>query len=580
MRRNNLYKFIAVVIMAALFSMKVMAQSSAEQLGMTMTAHEWCQAVKAGWNLGNSFESSSSTSNRDLWETGWGNPVTTKEMISKVKELGFNAIRIPVRWEPHCSDHATMNISTKWLNRVKEVVDWCLEEDMYVIINTHHEEWLEQHPTNANKDENIRMLKALWTNIATAFKDYDQRLAFAGINEVQVNWQRPTTEHASVENAYNQAFVETVRATGGKNEYRNLIIQTYSCSPYYGRDFLTIPTDPTSERLSVEFHYYDPYDYCSGNGKYYYWGSEAKAAGKSVPNDNENTINNLFKDLKTRWYDKGLGVIIGEYGVSDHYTAAEKDEMHANNTYYLKKLVSYIRQYGFAGFVWDNNVFGNGTEKFGILDRRNKMNPRANYFYQGIMEGAGIDYDPTIGGDDTSETDTEYGDNATIIWQGESDLAWGSGLQLNITAADFADFTTNHKIVVFCKKKAMKENYDMLQLVYGGWASSPSFFVNGTKETKEFNPSSYSSDANNIVLELTFDQATINTLKQKGLVIQGYGLTLTKVLKVAPKTDGIVSVTANESKAGIYDLNGMLHSSISGNGIYIINGKKTIVSNN
>lgn len=556
--------------------------------GMEKNAHEWCQAVKAGWNLGNSFESCdgnwnnttwtySGTSSPNTWETKWGNPATTKAMIHSIKEAGFNAIRIPVLWYPHTTNKTTMTIDATWLARVKEVVDWCLEEDMYVILNTHHEKWLESNPTNTQKAKVNAALEKLWTNIANAFIEYDGRLAFAGTNETTINWAAPTTENQEVQNSYNQTFINAVRATGGRNYYRNLIIQTYACSPYYGKTGLKVPTDVVEGRMSVEFHYYDPYNYCSGNtgsGYYYYWGKAYKDKGYTTPSDNEQTINNLFMQLKSLWYDKGLGVVVGEYGVSDHYTTAEKDIQHENMQYYLKTLVSYIRQYGFAGFAWDNNTFGNGTEKFGIFDRRNNMNVRTPYLYKGIMEGAGIDYDPNVGGNTGGNTGDYTG--ATTIWSGEEDLAWGEGFQYNIDAYYFEDFTPKDKIVFYCKKKAMAENYDMIQFFFGDWSTTISkFFVNGLEASKEFMPTSYSIDPDDMIIEITFDEATLSALKQKGLVLQGYGLTLTKILFVKDSSTGLspltVTKTSNES---IYNIQGQRVTNTTRPGIYVVNGKK------
>lgn len=582
---KTIYNTMMAVILSFAFCTIAMAQVPED---MTMDAHTWCQNVKAGWNLGNALESSdgswnnttwkySSSSDPNTWETKWGNPATTKAMIEAVKNAGFNAIRIPVLWYPHVTNYETMEVDPKWMSRVKQVVDWCLEEDMYVIINTHHERWLEMNPVYAQQQKINTMISKLWVNIANTFADYDQRLAFAGTNEITINWATPTTEHQAVQNSYNQAFVDAVRSTGGKNMYRNLIVQTYACSPYHGRAGLKVPTDEVQGRLSVEFHYYDPYNYCSGaDDSFYYWGTKYKNMGYSTPQDNENTIKNLFSDLKTRWYDKGLGVIVGEYGVSDHYTDSEKDIQHENMQYYLKTLVGYIRQYGFAGFVWDNNAYGNGSEKFGIFDRRNKMNVKTPYFYKGIMEGAGLDYDPEIGTGDI--VNTEYGEAGNVLWQGEADLAWGDGFQYSIPKSEFANFKTNDMLVICCREKKMAQNYNMLQFFYGDWGSSPSFMIDGEKITKEFTMTSYCPNPEDMAVEMTFDQATINNLKQKGLILQGYGLTLTQVIMVDGDIwAGITKVENSDTEANkLYNLQGMRVLQPRKGEIVINNSKKAL----
>ena len=235
---------------------------------MSENAVEWNKGVTMGWNLGNYFECDGTGA---TWYTNWGNPKTTQAMIKAVKAAGFDAIRIPVRWGEKF-DNTNQTVDSKELDMVQEVVDWCLAEDMKVVINTHHEKpWLETNVNYANKDANLKKLSAIWTAIATRFCDYDGRLAFAGVNEVLVNWSdAPTAENNEVLNSYHQTFVDAVRATGGRNYYRNLVVQTYACNPSYGLSGLEIPTDVVEGRLTVEFHYYQPWSYCGGeNGAYF-----------------------------------------------------------------------------------------------------------------------------------------------------------------------------------------------------------------------------------------------------------------------------------------------------------------------
>ena len=158
-------------------------------------------------------------------------------------------------------DFVVRTIYSPILARIKEVVGWCLDNDLKVIINAHHEKWLESRPYYANQDENCKKLGFLWKNIASALANYDSRLAFAGTNEVHVrdNWSKPTVENLEVQNAYNQTFVDMVRATGGNNAKRHLILQTYVCNPWFGienGDFI-IPKDAEgngNNYMSVEFH--------------------------------------------------------------------------------------------------------------------------------------------------------------------------------------------------------------------------------------------------------------------------------------------------------------------------------------
>lgn len=381
--------FSFILCMLLTFASHVYAEGNASNKGMTLTAQQWTRNVVIGWNLGNALESAGN-------ETAWGNPKTTKEMIHAVRQAGFNAIRIPVRWCDHLSDPTTMTIDPTWVARVKEVVDWCLAEDMYILLNDHHEEWYDRHPFYDKKEDNNRKLAALWTNIATAFKNYGDRLAFAGTNETTLNWADPTPENQEVQNSYNQTFIDAVRATGGKNMYRVLVVQTYACSPYHGLKGFTIPTDKVEGRLCVEYHYYDPYGYGLLTDKpannYYYWGKayeeKAKAKGKKIPFDNEETQAKLFDRINDTWGKKGLGIVMGEFGVTNHYTEDDKQTQQENMRYYLKTTVSNARKRGFATFVWDNNVFSNGNEAFGIFKRYENMTIGNEYFLKGLCEGA------------------------------------------------------------------------------------------------------------------------------------------------------------------------------------------------
>ena len=318
------------------------------------TAKEWNKGV-VGWNLGNQFECSAPGQDGESMqigmpdnsiksETAWGNPVVTKKVIKAVKEAGFNAIRIPVRWQCHITNQQAMSIDKAWLTRIKEVVDWCLSNDLKVIINVHHDKWLEGRPTNQYKDENNQKLALLWMNIANEFASYDYRLAFAGTNEVHLrdNWGKPEAENLAVQNSYNQTFIDIVRSMGGNNEKRHLIVQTYVCNPDFGLyngDFI-IPTDIEgngNNYMSVEFHYYKPYEYCGGKaaseGGFYFWGQAYSSYGNTSPS-NETTMRNAFQQVADTWGSLGLGVIMGEWGISDHWLQANKETIHENMTYY------------------------------------------------------------------------------------------------------------------------------------------------------------------------------------------------------------------------------------------------------
>lgn len=529
-------------------------------------AQTWCKNIVMGWNLGNSLEAEGT-------ETSWGNPATTADMIKAIKGEGFNAIRIPVRWGQHC-DVSTMTIDEKWLSRVKEIVDWCLAEDMYVIINTHHDLWLEHYPINAKKAELNEKLGKLWTNIATAFADYDGRLAFAGLNEVNAegNWGlTPTQENYDVTNSFNQTFVDAVRATGGNNVQRNLIVQSYRCNPTMGLTNLVVPTDPTPNRLSVEFHYYDPYSYCSGAaGSYNYWGIAFSDKGTVTPDGNEKSLANFFLTIREKWWEQGLGVVIGEYGCSCHYTTADKATQEANMQYYMKCLVSEARKNGFAAFVWDNNAYGNGSEKFGIFDRKNGMKVRTPFFLDGIKEGSSTQYVADV---DYNMIDKDFGEGGKQVWSGNQPIEWGK--PVTIPASEFKNFTTQATIVIYYDQDILSD-YEDIQPCNSKWERL-SFTVEGMSFSGDFNPRSfYGTSGKSHITPMIFTGAELNSLKSGGVIIQGHGITFTKVV-VMDTPNAIHLPTVNlDSDNTLYDLRGVKISNPQNGKVYIVRGKKIL----
>ena len=550
----------AIILLLAIISIQSRAMEH------DVDAQTWCKNVVMGWNLGNSLEAEGT-------ETSWGNPATTADMIKAIKAEGFNAVRIPVRWGQHC-DMPTMTIDEKWLSRVKEIVDWCLAEDMYVIINTHHDLWLEHYPTNAKKTELNEKLGKLWTNIATAFADYDGRLAFAGLNEVNAegNWGlTPTQENYDVTNSFNQTFVDAVRATGGNNALRNLVVQSYRCNPTMGLTNLVVPTDPTPNRLSVEFHYYDPYSYCSGAaGSYNYWGIAFSDKGMVTPDGNEKSLANFFLTIREKWWEQGLGVVIGEYGCSCHYTTADKATQEANMQYYMKCLVSEARKNGFAAFVWDNNAYGNGSEKFGIFDRKNNMKVRTPFFLDGIKEGSKTEFVADV---DYNMTDKDFGEGGKKVWSGNQAIDWGK--PVTIPASEFKNFTTQATIVIYYDQDASSD-YEDIQPCNSAWKSMP-FTVEGMSFSGDFNPRSfYGTSGKSHITPMIFTGTELNSLKSGGVIIQGHGITFTKVV-LMDTPNAIHLPTVNpDSDNTLYDLRGVKISNPQNGKVYIVSGKKIL----
>jgi len=243
----------------------------ADATGMTSNATELAAKIKLGWNIGNTLEATGG-------ETNWGNPKVTKALIDLVKANGFNAIRIPCSWNQYLANSTTAQIKTEWLNRVKEVVQYCVDNDMYVIVNIHWDGgWLEKNVTEAKKVENNAKQKAFWEQIATTLRDFDEHLLFASANEPDVS----DATGMAVLNSYHQTFIDAVRSTGGKNAYRNLIVQGPSTDIEKTNKLMTsMPTDNVANRMMAEVHFY-PYQFtlmtedASWGKMFYYWGAKS-----------------------------------------------------------------------------------------------------------------------------------------------------------------------------------------------------------------------------------------------------------------------------------------------------------------
>jgi len=324
----------------------------------TLTATNFAKGIGIGWNVGNSLESTGG-------ETNWGNPRITQQLIDSVKAAGFNAIRLPVAWSQF-SNSATWTIKTAWLDRVEEVVNYAIKRDMYVVMNEHWDGgWLQ--PTNAANDSATKRLTAIWKQVAIRFRDYGDHLIFAGTNEVMKDgdYGTPTTEYVNVQNGYNQTFVKTVRATGGRNTYRYLVVQGFNTNIAHAVSFLKIPTDPTKNRLMVEVHYYDPYDFTlnEGNSTISQWGATATSSAKTAGWGDEAYADQTLGTMKTNFGDKGYPVIIGEYGAILKNVSESGQYRLAWNKYITEAAVKR----NIVPFYWDNG--GTGTNGLGLFNR-------------------------------------------------------------------------------------------------------------------------------------------------------------------------------------------------------------------
>jgi len=277
-------------------------------------------AMAPGINLGNTLEALDTWDTppySDSKETVWGNPAANQAIFNAYASAGFKSVRIPVSWEQYAD--ASGKIAPFWLARVKEVVDYARNAGLYVIINIHHDSF--PIPDNAHKAAANATMKSFWTQIADYFKDYDNHLLFAGTNEIHMPnvWTAPTAENCAVQSGFNQTFVDAVRATGGNNASRSLVVQLYATNIDWGPEICNegnLPTDTISNRLMVEMHWYDPFDFTINdqNLNIWQWGALATDLSAVETWANEAHSRQEFGKAKTTFVDKGVPVIMGEFG--------------------------------------------------------------------------------------------------------------------------------------------------------------------------------------------------------------------------------------------------------------------------
>jgi uncharacterized repeat protein (TIGR02543 family) len=416
------------------------------------TAPQVASQINLGWNLGNTLEAICS-------ETAWGNPATNQQLINAVKAAGFNAIRIPVSWNCHISPASSTTIPADWMARVKQVVDMAIAANMYVIINIHWDNgWLQDHVTEAEAPAINARQDALWTQIATTFRNYDQRLLFAGTNEVHANYNTPTPTEISVQQSYNQTFVTAVRRTGGNNASRTLVVQTYNTNIQHGLNFFSLPTDTIANRLMVEVHNYDPYDFTiNPNGSCNFWGAPYPDSGSNCNWAYETYFDGIFAQVRQKWVDQGVPVILGEYGVETR--SGKNLEARAYWNEYINRAAALN---GIKTFYWDNGST-NAAQTFRVFDRNNGAIVD-QLVLDAILRGSGIG-NP---GQMFTLTTSVNGMGAVSRSPNASSYAGGTDVTLTATPAagnDFAGWTgdasgnVNPKVVRILGNTSVTANF-------------------------------------------------------------------------------------------------------------------------
>lgn len=377
--------FIAAVLVGTVVAGSFTAPFSVQAAKKDTTSFEdlnqsqIVEAMGPGWNLGNQLES---VTDNVPEETNWGNPVITEKLIQSVKAAGFKSIRIPVSYFAKIDDDKDYTIDSKWLDRVQEVVDYCIKNDLYAVINIHGDgyntidgSWLLCN--GKNQTEIKKKYKKVWKQIAERFKNYDEHLLFESMNEeFDGSYSEPNKEYYQNINDYNQIFVDTVRKTGDNNTKRWLIIPGWNTNiDYTAGDYgFKLPTDQyrdksidkEEQRIMISVHYYSPWDFCGGeNCVITQWGNEADDPSKTSTTCDETYMKNQLNLMKTTFADKGYPIFIGEYGSIDKTSYDSENEYY--RAYFARKLCQLSRKNGCIPMYWDNGY--NGVHGFGLFDR-------------------------------------------------------------------------------------------------------------------------------------------------------------------------------------------------------------------
>ena len=535
------------------------------------TAKDAVKNMGVGWNLGNTLDANDATK---TWtttaqhETCWGQPVTKPELLKMMKEAGFGAIRVPITWYQEMDTNGKVNDA--WMNRVKEVVDYVIDNGMYCIINVHHDtgadsgnykSWLKASTSSYNT--NKAKYEGLWKQIAEQFKDYDQKLLFESYNEMldeKNTWNEPVdkTDGYKAINSYAKSFVTTVRATGGNNLDRNLVVNTYSASSTAeAMKQLELPEE--TGHIIFQLHSYPN------------WKSESNA---------KNEIDNLISNIKSNLLNRAP-VIVGEYATFttwpanlDYYATDRKVALYAMD-YFIKK----TKEEGIGTFYW-----------MGLSDGVNRTLPA---FHQADLAQTLIKayYGSTDGYKYPTPDDfqTVYTVSYNSQW-GELFLYgdWNSSATLKLTEYKGVrieldnDYSSKLQIKVYGDKDGkntdgsdkFKEQY--IPLTAGSNTS-----------TLDFDATTLGSTVLRITLQAlegTALTAKVNDTKLiktdgsevSGAISVGWGCSVTS--ESSPKPTAIQRIHANQSVTDntIYNLHGQRMQNPQ-KGIYIRNGKKYVM---
>ena len=306
-------------------------------------AMEFVKNIKVGISIGNTLDATDGRLKKDAapsaFETAWHNPVITKRFVDSILDAGFNLVRIPVSWTNHLGEAPDFVIEKSWLDRVQEVVDYVYSRKAYIILNLHHEDW--NFPYYDNCEAACRKIRAVWKQLCERFADYDEHLIFEAQNEprkvgTELEWNGGDEEGWEVVNTTNRAFLETVRAAGGHNSGRYVMLPGYGANCKVGIRHIAVPED---KKVIISVHAYEPYEFA------------LQIPGRRNWNHDTEEIDRLMRDLQELYTDRGIPVIIGEFG------AMNKEDNEDERAEWVKYYVSAAAGMGFPCVCWEKVFF-------------------------------------------------------------------------------------------------------------------------------------------------------------------------------------------------------------------------------
>ena len=387
---------MAAVLLGVSAIPKNISTASAESLN-GMNANELVSQMTIGWNLGNTLESHSDSYTIDMspkkFATAWGNPEPTAELFEAVKNGGFNTVRIPVTWYQHFEwDESSQMyaIDPDWMDYVQTTVDYAYDLDLFVILNVHHEDWVNVSEfTDETLAEASVIMEDVWGQIADTFADYDQHLIFEALNEPRqtglgsdIEWGSGDDASRAYINTLNGIFIETVRNQGTDENTERLLMLPGYCADSSYETLSAIEVPENDDCIAFSVHAYKPYFFC-GDAEF----DNHTFPGESPYGDDyEEQLDELFAGLEQVVEERNIPIIIGEFGASD-FNNTESRQAWAE--YYLGK----AKALGIPCVLWDNNkAEDDGGSAYGCLYRlTNTWYPNAVPMLETMMGVYGIE---------------------------------------------------------------------------------------------------------------------------------------------------------------------------------------------